>query len=158
MTKMRGNRKTWGRCSIHGQGCCVCEEIRSNAINRRAERDEARKLIEEEVMEIKKLVLIKCSSPGWVQPVESEQEAFELLALHICGHCREELRTGELWGTEYDSPDDDEGYRVLWSKKEGLPESSWTIHDLLGTACGYEFWFGEEDVWTDCWENVDEPK
>lgn len=40
MNKLKGNTKKFGRCHIHGQGCEVCDEIRSGHISRTTEYQE----------------------------------------------------------------------------------------------------------------------
>lgn len=38
MSKLKGNNRKFGRCHVHGQGCEVCDEIRSSHVNRKTEK------------------------------------------------------------------------------------------------------------------------
>ena len=43
--KMRGKRRKWGRCKLHGQHCEVVHDIRENTSTRASEKEEVIKEI-----------------------------------------------------------------------------------------------------------------
>ena len=46
---MRGKRKKWGRCKLHGQHCEVAHNIRENTSTRASEKEEIKTFIDKDL-------------------------------------------------------------------------------------------------------------
>ena len=58
--KMRGKRKKWGRCKLHGQHCEVAHNIRKNTSTRASEKEEITKEIKTFIDKDLNYVSINC--------------------------------------------------------------------------------------------------
>ena len=75
--KMRGKRRKWGRCKLHGQHCEVAHDIRENTSTRASEKEEA-------IKEIKKFNLennmARIEGNTWIiEDVEEAQAIVDLI-------------------------------------------------------------------------------
>ena len=58
--KMRGKRRKWGRCKLHGQHCEVAHDIRENTSTRASEKEEITKEIKTFIDKDLNYVSINC--------------------------------------------------------------------------------------------------
>lgn len=90
-----------------------------------------------------KHILTKLSAPGWEKTFLSEMDAKAVLYSHVCNTCLIDIAFEQVGGRSayFMSPEDKE----LWMQCHAVEEYECSIDDLLGSACGCEFYYEVED-------------